>query len=86
MKSLEIIVERIILSSRWLLVVFYLGLVAALPLRHFLPSPADLPERPAVHERKADVGDDYASGLRRLGPAPRFLGADHEQGEEIARQ
>lgn len=32
MKSLEIIVERIILSSRWLLVVFYLGLVAALAL------------------------------------------------------
>lgn len=30
MKSLELIVERIILSSRWLLVVFYLGLVAAL--------------------------------------------------------
>lgn len=30
MKSLEILVERIILSSRWLLVVFYLGLVAAL--------------------------------------------------------
>ena len=32
MKSLELIVERIILSSRWLLVVFYLGLVAALAL------------------------------------------------------
>lgn len=30
MKSLELLVERIILSSRWLLVVFYLGLVAAL--------------------------------------------------------
>ncbi len=30
MKSLELFVERIILSSRWLLVVFYLGLVAAL--------------------------------------------------------
>lgn len=30
MKSLEILVERIILSSRWILVVFYLGLVAAL--------------------------------------------------------
>ena len=30
MKSLETLVERIILSSRWLLVVFYLGLVAAL--------------------------------------------------------
>ena len=32
MKSLELLVERIILSSRWLLVVFYLGLVAALVL------------------------------------------------------
>ncbi|WP_438750079.1 TIGR00645 family protein [Pararhizobium sp. O133] len=32
MKSLELIVERIILSSRWLLVIFYLGLVAALAL------------------------------------------------------
>ena len=32
MKSLELIVERIILSSRWLLVVFYLGLVGALAL------------------------------------------------------
>ena len=32
MKSLELLVERIILSSRWLLVVFYLGLVAALLL------------------------------------------------------
>lgn len=32
MKSLELIVERIILSSRWLLVLFYLGLVAALAL------------------------------------------------------
>jgi uncharacterized protein (TIGR00645 family) len=30
MKSLELLVERIILSSRWLLVAFYLGLVAAL--------------------------------------------------------
>ncbi len=30
MKSLELLVERIILSSRWILVVFYLGLVAAL--------------------------------------------------------
>jgi uncharacterized protein (TIGR00645 family) len=29
-KSLELLVEKIILSSRWLLVVFYLGLVAAL--------------------------------------------------------
>jgi uncharacterized protein (TIGR00645 family) len=32
MKSLELIVERIILSSRWILVVFYLGLAAALAL------------------------------------------------------
>jgi uncharacterized protein (TIGR00645 family) len=32
MKSLELLVERIILSSRWILVVFYLGLVAALAL------------------------------------------------------
>lgn len=32
MKSLELLVERIILSSRWLLVVFYLGLVAALAI------------------------------------------------------
>ncbi|SOC45476.1 uncharacterized protein (TIGR00645 family) [Rhizobium subbaraonis] len=30
MKSLEILVERIILSSRWILVALYLGLVAAL--------------------------------------------------------
>jgi uncharacterized protein (TIGR00645 family) len=30
MKSLELFAEKIILSSRWLLVVFYLGLVAAL--------------------------------------------------------
>jgi uncharacterized protein (TIGR00645 family) len=30
MKSVELLVERIILSSRWILVVFYLGLVAAL--------------------------------------------------------
>ena len=30
MKSLELIIERIILSSRWILVVFYIGLVAAL--------------------------------------------------------
>jgi uncharacterized protein (TIGR00645 family) len=29
-KSLELLVERIILSSRWLLVVFYIGLVLAL--------------------------------------------------------
>lgn len=29
-ESLELLVEKIILSSRWLLVVFYLGLVAAL--------------------------------------------------------
>src|SRR5262245_44631862 len=35
MKSLEIIVERIILSSRWILVVFYLGLVAALAVYAF---------------------------------------------------
>lgn len=32
MKSLEIFVERIILSSRWILVAFYLGLVAALAI------------------------------------------------------
>ncbi|MBD8553387.1 TIGR00645 family protein [Rhizobium sp. CFBP 8762] len=32
MKSLELLVERIILSSRWLLVVFYLGLAASLAL------------------------------------------------------
>ena len=32
MKSLEILVERIILSSRWILVVFYLGLAASLGL------------------------------------------------------
>ena len=30
MKPLELFVEKIILSSRWILVVFYLGLVAAL--------------------------------------------------------
>ncbi|MBB3655141.1 uncharacterized protein (TIGR00645 family) [Rhizobium sp. BK650] len=30
MKSLELLVERIILSSRWLLVIFYVGLVLAL--------------------------------------------------------
>lgn len=30
MKSLELLVERIILGSRWVLVVFYLGLTAAL--------------------------------------------------------
>lgn len=30
MKLLELLVERIILSSRWILVAFYLGLVAAL--------------------------------------------------------
>ncbi|WP_137155714.1 TIGR00645 family protein [Rhizobium sp. FKL33] len=30
MKSLELIIEKIILSSRWLLVAFYMGLVAAL--------------------------------------------------------
>ena len=30
MKSLELVIERIILSSRWILVAFYLGLVAAL--------------------------------------------------------
>ena len=32
MKSLELLVERIILSSRWLLVVFYLGLAVALAI------------------------------------------------------
>ncbi|OJF97290.1 hypothetical protein AX760_13930 [Pararhizobium antarcticum] len=32
---MELIVERIILSSRWLLVIFYLGLVAALALYGF---------------------------------------------------
>lgn len=32
MKSLEILVERIILSSRWLLVIFYIGLAASLAL------------------------------------------------------
>lgn len=35
MKSLEILIERIILSSRWLLVAFYIGLVAALALYAF---------------------------------------------------
>src|SRR6218665_2682192 len=35
MKSLELLVERIILSSRWLLVAFYLGLVAALAVYAF---------------------------------------------------
>ena len=30
MKSLELLIEKIILSSRWILVIFYLGLVAAL--------------------------------------------------------
>lgn len=30
MKSLELLIEKIILSSRWILVAFYLGLVAAL--------------------------------------------------------
>jgi uncharacterized protein (TIGR00645 family) len=32
MKQVELLVERIILASRWLLVVFYLGLAAALAL------------------------------------------------------
>ncbi|MEZ2130494.1 MULTISPECIES: TIGR00645 family protein [unclassified Sinorhizobium] len=35
MRSLEVLVERIILSSRWLLVAFYLGLVAALAVYAF---------------------------------------------------
>ena len=35
MKSLELLVERIILSSRWILVVFYFGLAAALALYGF---------------------------------------------------
>ena len=39
MKSLELLVERIILSSRWLLVVFYLGLVAALAVYAFSFAP-----------------------------------------------
>lgn len=30
MKSLEVLIERLILSSRWLLVAFYIGLVGAL--------------------------------------------------------
>ena len=30
MKSLELFVERVILAARWVLVVFYLGLAAAL--------------------------------------------------------
>eukprot|EP01032_Pedospumella_encystans_P002821 gene2821-3315_t len=30
MKSLELLIEKIILSSRWILVAFYLGLVGAL--------------------------------------------------------
>lgn len=32
MKSLELIIERVILSSRWLLVIFYLGLASALAI------------------------------------------------------
>lgn len=32
MKSIELLIERIILGSRWILVVFYLGLAAALAL------------------------------------------------------
>jgi uncharacterized protein (TIGR00645 family) len=32
MKSLELLVERIILSSRWILVVFYIGLAASLAI------------------------------------------------------
>lgn len=32
MKSVELLIERVILSSRWVLVVFYLGLAAALAL------------------------------------------------------
>ena len=32
MKSLELIIERIILSSRWILVAFYLGLAVALAI------------------------------------------------------
>lgn len=35
MKSLELLVERIILSSRWILVIFYLGLAAALAVYGF---------------------------------------------------
>ena len=35
MKSLELLVERIILSSRWILVFFYLGLAAALAIYAF---------------------------------------------------
>ncbi len=32
MKSMELLVERVILSARWILVVFYIGLAAALGL------------------------------------------------------
>ena len=32
MKSIELFIEKVILTSRWLLVVFYLGLVAALAI------------------------------------------------------
>ncbi|MBB5576495.1 MULTISPECIES: TIGR00645 family protein [Rhizobium] len=32
MKSLELLLERIILSSRWILVIFYLGLAASLAI------------------------------------------------------
>ncbi len=35
MKSVELLIERVILSSRWVLVVFYLGLAAALALYAF---------------------------------------------------
>ena len=35
MKSLELLVERIILASRWILVVFYIGLGAALAVYAF---------------------------------------------------
>jgi uncharacterized protein (TIGR00645 family) len=32
MKSIELFIEKVILTSRWLLVIFYLGLVAALAI------------------------------------------------------
>ena len=48
MKSLELFIERVILASRWLLVIFYIGLAIALALY-------------AVSRRRAGAADPDAA-------------------------
>ena len=86
MKSIERLIENVILASRWILVVFYLGLAAALAiyavsfakkLYEFLPLAFAVEEADTILAMLKDFGNSDSTLVKRLGVVVASLGTIH---------